>query len=285
MKLAHRIEPGPPGAPTLLLLHGVTRNGRDWEPLLPALTRDWRVVVADHCGHGESPRTPGEYGVADYARHTAAFVQAAGLGPVTVAGHSLGAMVALSLAVECPEHVAGIVLEDPPFHTMGGDIDRTLYRAQFAGMAEVARAGGGVEAMATALAEIRLDGTRRLGDLRDRASLLFSAACLVQMDPGVLDPLVAGRCLDGFDVVSLWPRVRCPVLLLQGDPAAGGAFTDADVAGARRALPGAVHVRFPGVGHQIHRGSPAGFLGVLRDWARRNGMLPAGTGGDPGPAR
>jgi pimeloyl-ACP methyl ester carboxylesterase len=57
MKLAHQVFPGSSGAPTLLLLHGVTRNGRDWEPLLPGLTRHWRVLVTDHCGHGNSPRS------------------------------------------------------------------------------------------------------------------------------------------------------------------------------------------------------------------------------------
>lgn len=263
----HFVE-GPNAGPPLLLLHGVLRNGRDWEPLLSELTREWRVIALDHCGHGGSARTPAAYQVADYARHAAAFVRATFSEPLTVMGHSLGAMVALSLAVECERQVAAIVLEDPPFHTMGRDIATTPYQAQFQGMMEVTRRGGSVTEMADELAAIRLSATRRLGDVRDRAALEFSAACLTQVDPGVFAPLVAGRWLDGFDAEQLWPRVACPVLLLQGDPAAGGAFTDTDVATAIRNLRSQRHIRFAGTGHQIHRERATEVLAALRDFAR-----------------
>lgn len=266
----HFVE-GPVCGPPLLLLHGVTRNWRDWESLLPELLREWHVIALDHRGHGESARVPGQYFVADYARDAVAFVRATFTAPVTVMGHSLGAMVALSLAAECAELVAGVVLEDPPFHTMGRGIAETPYHAQFAGMKEVTRQGGELHAMTDALAAIQLPtplGRVRLGELRDRASLQFSAECLVPVDPEVFTPLIAGRWLDGFDYESLWPCVTCPALLLQGDPAAGGAFADADVALAQRALANSRHVRFTGAGHQIHGTRPGEFLAALREFAQ-----------------
>lgn len=263
----HYVE-GPDAGPPLLLLHGVLRDGRDWEPLLSELICEWRVIALDHCGHGGSARTPGAYHVADYARHAAAFVRETFSEPVTVMGHSLGAMVALSLAVECESQVAAILLEDPPFHTMGRDIAATPYQALFQGMAEVTRRGGSVTEMADGLAAIRLSETQRLGDVRDRASLEFSAECLAQVDPEVFVPLVAGRWLDGFDAAKLWPRVACPVLLLQGDPAAGGAFTDADASTAIRSLRDQRHIRFARTGHQIHRERTQEVLAAFRDFAR-----------------
>ena len=271
----HYVE-GPAVGPPLLLLHGVTRNWRDWEPLLPELTREWRVVALDHRGHGESERTPGKYRVADYAQHVAEFVRASFSEPVVVFGHSLGAMVALHLAAECPEQIAGAVLEDPPFHTMGHDIAATPYRAQFAGMQSVARRGGDIEAMTDALADIRLPGPSgevRLGDSRDRASLRFSAECLAQVDPDIFTPLIAGAWLDGFDRAALWPRVSCPLLLLQGDPKSGCALTDDDANLAERTLKQCRRVRFDGVGHQIHRTSPDHVTAVLRQWARDFALL------------
>jgi pimeloyl-ACP methyl ester carboxylesterase len=268
VNLAHHEFAGPADAPVLLLLHGVTRVWSDWESLIPELARDWRVVAVDHSGHGDSPRTPGEYLVADYARHTVAFLRRKFTRPVAVAGHSLGAMVALSLAAECGPQIVRAILEDPPFHTMGRDIATTPYRRQFVGMQEVARRGGTVAEMAAALAEVRIDARTRLGDIRDRTSLEFSARCLARVDPEVFTPLAAGHWLDGFDHESLLPRVHCPLLLLQGDPAVGGAFTDADVALAKRAQPNAAHVRFIGTGHQIHRTRPTEFLRALRDWSR-----------------
>jgi pimeloyl-ACP methyl ester carboxylesterase len=266
----HFVE-GPVCGPSLLLLHGVSRNWRDWEPLLPELMREWHVIALDHRGHGESARAPDGYFVVDYARDAAAFVRATFKDPVTVMGHSLGAMVALSLAVECSELVAGVVLEDPPFHTMGRGIAETPYCAQFAGMKEVARQGGELDAMTEALAAIQLptaQGYVRLGDVRDRASLQFSAECLAQVDPEVFTPLIAGHWLEGFNYESLWSCVTCPALLLQGDPAAGGAFADAALALAQRLLPNQRHIRFTGVGHQIHRTRPEEFLAALREFAQ-----------------
>lgn len=254
--------------PPLLLLHGVLRNGQDWEPLLPELTRDWRVYVVDHCGHGGSARTNGTYHVVDYARRMADFVHAKFSEPITVFGHSLGAMVALSLAAECEEKIGAIVMEDPPFHTMGRNITRTPYHAQFLGMADALRHGGGVAAMADRLAAIRINPTQCLGDVRDRASLEFSAQCLSRVDAEVFTSLVAGRWLDGFEFESLWSRVNCPVLLLQGDPQAGGAFTQSDLSLACNALRQYHHIRFAGIGHQIHRERPAEVIAALRELVR-----------------
>ncbi len=267
---------GPRAGPTLLLLHGVTRCWRDWEPLLAALTAEWHVVAIDHRGHGESARTPGAYHVVDYAQHTSEFLRANFAAPLVVFGHSLGAMVALNLAAECPELIAGAVLEDPPFHTMGRDIAATPYRAQFAGMRAVARQGGDLETMTDALADIRQPGPKgevRLGDTRDRAALRFSAECLSHADPDIFGPLVAGTWLEGFDHSAMWSCVRPPLLLLQGDSRSGGALTDADADLADRTLPQGRRVRFDGVGHQIHRTNPAHVAAVLRQWARDFALL------------
>ncbi len=261
----------PADKPTLLLLHGVARNGRDWEPLLPELAADFCIVALDHRGHGGSEWVPGEYLVADYCRGAVAFVRSQFSEPITVMGHSLGAMVALAVAAECGAFVERVVLEDPPFHTMGRGIGTTLYQAQFAGMQEVARRGDAAEAMTDALAEIRIPsegGMIRLGDVRDRASLEFLAECLAQVDPDVFAPIVSGKWLDGYDAEALWPRVLCPTLLLQGDPSAGGLFTDRDVDGARRGLRVHRHIRFAGIGHQIHRSAPAEVAAALRGFGK-----------------
>lgn len=267
----HYVE-GPAAGPPLLLLHGVTGHWRHWEALLPELMREWHVFALDHRGHGRSGRATDGYFVANYCQDAAGFVRGVFTQPVTVIGHSLGAMVALSLAAECAPHIARVVLEDPPFHTMGRDIAATPYQAQFAGTQEVARRGGDVATLADGLSDIRIPSARgpvRLGDVRDRASLEFSAECLALLDPEVLTPLAAGRWLDGYEAADLWPRVACPALLLQGDPAAGGAFTDADCFAARRAVKNCQHQRFAGVGHQIHRTCPEEFLTSLRSFAGR----------------
>ena len=59
-------EDGDPGAPPLLLLHGITSFGGTWEWIVPELAERFRVLRLDFRGHGASDRTPGEYGSPGY---------------------------------------------------------------------------------------------------------------------------------------------------------------------------------------------------------------------------
>ena len=257
--------------PVLLLLHGVTRCGADWEALLPTLAEHWTVVALDQRGHGASPRG-GSYLVADYVADAVRFVRDETAEPLVLFGHSLGAMVAAAVAAELPDRVRGIILEDPPFHTMGNRIAGTAWRAQFLGMRAAAENGGSVAEITDALADIRLPtgggGHKRLGDLRDRASLAWSAQCLSQLDPEVLTPVVEGRWLDGYDFPDMLSRVRCPALLLQADPSSGGALTDADAEALVAAISGCQQVRFRGCGHNLHRDRPESVLQACTDFAK-----------------
>ncbi len=256
--------------PVLLLLHGVTRCGADWEPLLPALADNWTVIALDQRGHGGSPRAE-SYLVTHYVADVVRFVREETADPVVLFGHSLGAMVAAAVAAELPDRVRGIILEDPPFHTMGNRIAGSAWQAQFAGMRKVARKRGSVEESTDALADIRLPASggafKRLGELRDRASLAWSAECLSQLDPEVLTPVIEGRWLDGYDFPDALSRVRCPTLLLQADPSAGGALIDADTETLKSIISTCQHVRFPGFGHNLHRDRPESVLRAFADFA------------------
>ena len=252
------------------MLHGVTRCGADWEPLLPNISAHWKVIALDQRGHGTSPRA-GSYLVTDYIADVVRFVQEETSAPVVLFGHSLGAMVAAVVAAELPDRVRGIILEDPPFHTMGNRIAGSAWQAQFTGMREAARKRGSVEEISDALADIRLPasggGFKRLGDLRDHASLAWSAQCLSQLDAEVLTPVIEGRWLDGYDFPEALSRVRCPTLLLQADPSAGGALTDADAESLNFIISTCQQVRFPGCGHNLHRDHPDSVLRAFADFA------------------
>lgn len=247
----------------MLLLHGVTRCGRDWEPVAEVLARDWRLVALDHRGHGASERA-GSYFVMDYVRDAVQFLRMEVGAPVVVLGHSLGAMVGAALAAEVPELVRALVLEDPPFESMGNRIEGSAWQAQFKGMQSVAWRDFNSEDFASLLARVPIPqaggGFRPLGELRSRASLDWSAECLQQVDPEVFTPLVAGRWLEGYRVADICGRIECPVLLMQADPSRGGALFDADALEVVRAVRVVTHERFPGAGHQLHRDEAVPFL-------------------------
>ena len=263
---------GPKAGPPLLLLHGVGRCAEDYREFASGLEANWHVRALDFRGHGGCDRAPGRYLVTDHARDTVAFVRDEICQPVVVYGHSLGAMVALAAAATLPGLVRGVVLEDPPFHTMGQRITQTPWQALFMGMRDVARRVTGVDELAAALAELPVpipgqSGLAKLGQLRSAESLRFSARCLAQLDPEVFTSVIEGRWLDGYDERALFAQVRCPVLLLQGDPSAGGALLDADADAAMASLPSCRRVRFPGVGHLIHQDKPAAALRAMQEFA------------------
>ncbi|MGD9648638.1 MAG: alpha/beta fold hydrolase [Pirellulales bacterium] len=248
---------GPANGPPLVMFHGVARRWQDFVPLLPALSARWQLMAIDHRGHGRSSH--GEsYGVVDYLTDAVALLRENIQEPAVLYGHSLGAMVALGVAAELPSAVRAIVLEDPPLDTLGQGIASTPYQAMFTDYYDLIKDGApGVDELTAALADVLLAAVAggpkmKLGRVRDPASLRFMARCLVDLDPAVLRPLIAGHWLDGFSWQQLAERVTCPVLLLQGNEALGGMMSNDDAAVADRLLRRLTHVRVAEAGHLLH---------------------------------
>lgn len=106
-----REVPGPPGAPTLLLLHGwMATADLNWFTCFPALGEHFRVVALDHRGHGRGIRTWRPFSLEDCADDAAALVRQTDAGPVIPVGYSMGGAVAQLLWKRHPELVAGMVL-------------------------------------------------------------------------------------------------------------------------------------------------------------------------------
>ena len=59
------------------------------------------------------------------------------------------------------------------------------------------------------------------------------------------------------------PAIRCPVLILQGDPGAGGLIPDDELERALALLGQARHVRFEGRGHELFIPDPEPVLGAV----------------------
>src|SRR5947207_6915959 len=71
--------PGPAGAPVLLLLHGLGATAvLNWHATFDALSRRYRVIALDHCGHGRGRRSCGRFRLADCADDAAALMEVLG---------------------------------------------------------------------------------------------------------------------------------------------------------------------------------------------------------------
>lgn len=106
---------GPAGAPGLLLLHGLASNGTRWAEFAHTTTlrADRRILRPDLRGHGASIWR-GRITLERWCADLSALLDAEGLGRVAVAGHSLGAAVALRFARADPR-VERLILLDPVY--------------------------------------------------------------------------------------------------------------------------------------------------------------------------
>lgn len=97
--------------PPFLLLHGIDSNARTWDEVADRLAAAGHATYAiDQRGHGESDPAVGHYENATAAADTVAVAAALGVTGAVIAGHSWGALLALRLAAERPDLVAGIAL-------------------------------------------------------------------------------------------------------------------------------------------------------------------------------
>jgi pimeloyl-ACP methyl ester carboxylesterase len=95
--------------PPVLLIHGVGLNADAWEPQIVTLSIRHRIIAADLPGHGQSDLLPDGAGLNAYVTAMVDLIDALGLSPVPVVGHSIGALIALGLALDYPEKIAAVV--------------------------------------------------------------------------------------------------------------------------------------------------------------------------------
>lgn len=101
-------ESNTPARPPLILIHGAGGSFLSWHPYLRRLEGQ-TVCTLDLPGHGES-RGAGRQSVREYAGDVLQFMKENGIQKPVIAGHSMGGAIALTLVLDDPESLSGIVL-------------------------------------------------------------------------------------------------------------------------------------------------------------------------------
>jgi pimeloyl-ACP methyl ester carboxylesterase len=234
--------------PTILLLHGVQSSQLTWWRLKPDLQDlGWHVHTVDLLGHGSRHAAgPSDLTLDELARDVLSQVP----GPVNVlAGHSLGSLVALTVAGLTPEYCDRVMIEDPPGLAGVLNLDDVVDRLEESVRATRADPAG----MVLALQEENPVWSRRDAESSVKNRMVLDVVRIAEF-------LRTAR----WDLQHLVQRCPVPVQLLAATK--DSALTEPDRSALIDRLP-ADHVTEVDSGHGIHRERPALWLHHLLRFA------------------
>ena len=230
----------------VVCVHGLSRNGRDFDVLGEALAGTHRVIAVDMPGRGASQWLPdaNDYVFPTYLTTLTALVARSNAQRVAWVGTSMGALLGMAMAAQRDTPVARLVVNDAGPLVEPAALARIRdYLGMAPTFATFAEADAYIRAVSApfgALTDAQWEHLTRTSvapNAEGRYALTY--------DPGIALPFRNAAAPP--DLWPLWDAIRCPTLVLRGaqsdllSPATAQAMTER---GPRARL-----VEFPGVGH------------------------------------
>ena len=246
------IDMGAPLGPPVVLIHGYTDNARDWVPLIPYLSRKFRLIVVDIRGHGRSDKPECCYTRIDFAYDIKLLLDALHIARADVVGHSLGSMITQVLAEEWPQRVRKVVLVSSTAGPRAGSAPR---KPAFDYAAEIRKLKEPIDpdspfmiAWWDSPKPVDPDFIRR--QRRDAANIPLNV-WLAVLDQGA----------NSADLQRNLPKLKAPALLIWGsdDPI----MEEEGRQTLREALPAATVKVFDGLGHNPFWEDPQAVADVI----------------------
>ncbi|EEE35935.1 hydrolase [Rhodobacteraceae bacterium KLH11] len=240
----------------VLLVHGVGMQSAAWEPQIDTLGRFCRVIAVDLPGHGGSARLAIGSQLPDFVSWLHAVIKRLEVGPVALAGHSMGALIAAGSAASFPEHVSRVAL-------LNGVFCRTpSARASVAARAAEIRAG-------------KMDLETPLSRWFGGSSADTAARARVSDWLGAVDPEGYATAYTAFaqgdtTYANQMGRITCPFLAITGeaDPNSTPAMSEAMAAAVGKGR--AVVVK--GHRHMVNLTAPDTVNAHLVEWLNQPGL-------------
>ncbi len=241
--------------PPLVLIRGLARSLRYWEPFADYLRPHFRILAYDHRGIGRSSAAAGAFGIAELARDLADLMKSVFAERAHVFGLSLGGMVAQRLA---HEHV--------------GRVDRLILGATWCGprwglrprigtMARIAAAGAFLRGTPAARSMASAICTPEFA--RESAEVVELWRHNAALDPPSL--LVIARqawAAWRHEMGEEMERLDLPALVVTGDADALIPHQNSLILAGR--IPGARLEVLPGVGHDLTAQAPRAMADLVR---------------------
>jgi pimeloyl-ACP methyl ester carboxylesterase len=256
-------EWGSPGAArAIICVHGLTRNGRDFDHLAAVLQDQARVICPDIVGRGLSDPlgNPEHYALPTYVAHMLQMLDKLSLAEVDWVGTSMGGLIGMGVAASGAP-IRRLVLNDiGPFIRKAALERINMYLGLSLSFASL-------EALEAHLREIHA-GFGTLSDAEWRhlaehsASRREDGTFRLSYDQRLGAPMKRGP-IEDVDLWPVWDQIRCPVLVLRG---AESELLLAETAEEMtRRGPGAEVIQIDGTGHAPALMAKAQ-IEIVRDW-------------------
>jgi pimeloyl-ACP methyl ester carboxylesterase len=246
-RLAYWEWPGPKDARTVLCVHGLTRNGRDFNSLAEALCGRFRVVCPDLPGRGKSEwlSDPADYGYSLYLADLAAIIARLDVDEVDWVGTSMGGIIGMLMAAQPGAPIRRLVVNDiGPLIAKEGVQRIGSYVGRDPSFADAEALEAELRALAAGFGPLSDAQWRHLATISTRQKPDGSVG--FAYDPRIGDAIRAAPPVD-VDLWATWDAIRSPSLVLRG--AVSDILREADAQAMTRRGPKAKLVEFAGVGH------------------------------------
>ncbi len=246
---------GEAGEP-LVFVHGYTGDMTDWKYQVAEFSPDFRVLILDLRGHGrsEAPADRSSYTVEAMAQDVEALVDAAGFEKYHLVGHSLGGCIVQEVALDAPERLLSLTLEDTgPLAAVPGNAEMEQWNAKVIETAEQQGMGGVVDLQRANIGRLGIPVPQELVDMAQERLRRMSV-------DGFVGATLAGPKWRGtFDRAA---SIATPTLVINGELDAAPIVMASQW--LAQAIPGATLEVVPGAGHSPQIERPEVFNQVLR---------------------
>ena len=213
------VEWGNPDDPCpVVCVHGLTRNGRDFDRLAAALAdAGRRVICPDIAGRGLSDRFDAAelYGYPQYCGDMASLIARLDTDAVDWVGTSMGGLIAMFLAQNRNAPIRRLVMNDiGPFIPQAFVARLRDYVGQAPEFPDLAAAETYLRKIHAPFGDLGDDAWRHL--VNHGTWRLEGGGMVLAYDPKIATPIRAASAPADIDMWSFWPNVRMPVLLIRG---------------------------------------------------------------------
>jgi pimeloyl-ACP methyl ester carboxylesterase len=105
----------------MVLIHGSWGDHANWSPVVPGLSKNFRVLAYDRRGHSRSEKIATQGSAEEDGMDAAALLARLGLAPAHIVGNSFGATIALKLAARQPSVFRSLAVHEPPLFGLLAD--------------------------------------------------------------------------------------------------------------------------------------------------------------------